>query len=198
VRALVDRYGLVAIWVGAVLEGDVALLVAGMMAHLGLLEMPAVLATGFAGLVTSDAIWFAIGRAYADWLQRSRIYRRAAPIVERLAGRAGPIQIVIARLVYGTRVASMLFWGARGLPVRHFLLLDALGCAVWTVTFVSLGYGLSGSVELLIGRVRKLERYLAAGVALAILIVILLHLRGRRRAEAIRQQRPEGEAAVHS
>ena len=193
-EAFVARYGLVAIFVGAVLEGDVALLVAGMVAHLGMLAMPAVLAIGFAGLLTSDVVWFAIGRAYADRLQRSRVYRRAAPVVTRLAGRAGPLQIVIARVVYGTRVASMVFWGAHGLGVRHFLLLDALGCALWALAFVSLGYGLSGSIELAIGRVKRAERWLAGGVVVAVVLVGLLHLRGRRRARMRREE--GGEVAV--
>jgi membrane protein DedA with SNARE-associated domain len=182
VKAFIAQYGLVAIAVGAVLEGDVTLLVSGMMAHLGILHRPLVLLAGFLGLVTSDVIWFAIGRANAEYLQRSALYRRAAPVVERIAGRAGSVQIVFARVVYGTRVASMLFWGAHGLGVQRFLLLDAIGCALWTVLFVAIGYGLTGSVEIILGRVKHVELWLAGGVVIAIVLIAVVRLTARYRA----------------
>ncbi|MGH7894409.1 MAG: DedA family protein [Candidatus Binatia bacterium] len=178
---LASRFGLPAVFVGACLEGDVVLLVGGVLAHLGLLDVRGVLALGLAGLVVSDLVWFGIGRWHADWLQSTRTYRRAAPIVERLAGRAGSLQIVVARVVYGTRVASMVFWGAHGLGLPRFVVLDVIGCTLWSTGFVALGYFLSDSAARLIGDVQRIEHWLAGALVLSIAVVGAIRLIERRR-----------------
>lgn len=169
---LFARWGLPAVYLGAVVEGDVTLVLAGVIAHLDMMKIEGVGLAGFLGLLTSDAIWFAVGRYGGPRLRNLSWFRTAATTVEHAAGRAGPLQLVVARVVYGTRVASMLFWGARGLSPLHFLALDALGCAWWTAALVTLGYSLSGSAEQIAGRVTAVEHWLLGGVVVAVAMVL--------------------------
>ena len=69
-------------------------------------------------------------------------------------------------------MASMLFWGVRGTPFWRFALIDAAGCALWAAALGGLGYSLSSSAELVIGRVKRAEIWLLAGFAVSLALVL--------------------------
>lgn len=168
---LLARWGLPAVYAGAILEGDITLVVAGVVAHLGMVSLATAGLASFCGLMTSDLVWFLVGRYGGVRLHDWRVYRQAESAVEHAAGRAGPLQIIVARVIYGTRVASMIFWGARGLSWARFVLLDAVGCAWWSAALLLLGYSLSGSAVQIAGRVTAVEHWLLGGVVVAAALV---------------------------
>jgi membrane protein DedA with SNARE-associated domain len=181
VEELVARYGLLAVFALTAIEGDLALVLGGIAAHLGLLDPLAVVVAGSLGGFAGDAVWFAIGHRNADALRRSAAYRRVGPTLERLVARFGPRQILLARPVYGTRVASMLFWGTQRLPPARFAALDLPACTVWAVLLVSLGYFSSRSVASLTGEVRHVEVWLAGAAVVATVVAVALRRLSRRR-----------------
>jgi membrane protein DedA with SNARE-associated domain len=101
--------------------------------------------------------------------------------VERLAQRIGPWQLLTARFIYGTRNASMLFWGLHGLPLARFAMIDALGCLAGAVCFAGLGYLFSGSTQALLGRVHRIEFLLLAGIVVGVIVLVILKRAARRR-----------------
>ncbi|HEU4403552.1 MAG TPA: VTT domain-containing protein [Candidatus Polarisedimenticolia bacterium] len=181
IEALIVRFGLAAVFVGAAIEGDVTLILAGVTAHLGLLDLPAAAGLGALGGFASDLACYGLGRSHAAAIRNSRIYRRAGPTIERVAARLGPRQIPVARFVYGTRVASMLFWGMRGLPLWRFAAFDLPGCVLWAAVFCGLGYMLSGSAAALIGEVKRVEIWLAGALCVSALFLAALRLLARSR-----------------
>jgi membrane protein DedA with SNARE-associated domain len=186
VEELVTRFGLLAVFVLTAIEGDVALILGGVAAHMGLMDAFAAGVAGTLGGFAGDAAWYLVGRRNADALRRSRVYRRVGPTIERLVARFGAWQILLARPVYGTRVASMLFWGTQRLAPARFAALDLPACTLWAVLLVSLGYFSSGSVAALMGRVRRMEEWLALAIVVALSAAILGHLIMRRVARAVR------------
>jgi membrane protein DedA with SNARE-associated domain len=175
----IARYGLFAVFVGAVFEGDVTMILAGVVAHMGLMNPVTAVGAGACGAVLSDGGFYLAGRYSRAAIERSRMYVRARPVLDRLVGRLGAWQIVLARFVYGTRVASMLFWGMRALPWRRFLPLDALACTLWAGALVGLGFSLSASAAVLIGDVKEAELWLLGGLLAATIIVLALRAWGR-------------------
>ena len=116
---LVARFGLLAVFLGTAVEGDLGLILGGVAAHLGL---------------DGPARRRRRGRA-RRLLRRRRLVRdrtaqrRRPPPERRLPPRrpddraprrraSARCQILLARPVYGTRVASMLFWGTQRLVAR--------------------------------------------------------------------------------
>lgn len=172
VEELVSRFGLPAVFVLTAIEGDLGLILGGVAAHLGLMSPPAVIVVGTLGGFAGDAAWFSIGRRTADTVRSSAAYRRVGPTLERLVARFGPRQILLARPVYGTRVASMLFWGSQGLAPTRFAILDVPACAVWAVLLSSLGYYSSRSVAGLLGEVRHVETWLAIAALVAVVVAL--------------------------
>jgi membrane protein DedA with SNARE-associated domain len=173
-ESLLVSYGLVALFLGSAAEGDVTLILAGVVAHLGIFTVPAAIGVGSLGSMVGDLAWYGVGRARGSRFRAGRFYRRFGPTVERLAGRLGPWQLVAARFVYGTKGASMIFWGLHGLPLQRFLLIDAVGCVLGSVVFTGLGYLLSGSAMALLGRARQVELWLLGGLIVGVLVVFII------------------------
>ncbi len=176
------HFGPIAVFVATAVEGDLGLIVGGVAAHLGLMHPLVVGITGALGGFCGDAVWFAIGRRSADAIRRSAAWHRVGPTVERLAARFGPRQILLARPVWGTRVATMLFWGTQRLAPARFAALDLPACTLWAVLLVSLGYYSSVSIEALLGKVRRAEEWLTVAVLVAVVAGVCGHLLLRARA----------------
>jgi membrane protein DedA with SNARE-associated domain len=179
------RYGLLAVFLGAMLEGDVSVILAGVVAHLGFFDLGSAIVVGACGAMVADLACYGIGRVRAATIRDSATYRRVAPLVERLATRTGPWEVALARFIYGTRIASMLFWGMRGLPAVHFVVLDLIGCALWSSVLTTLGFATSGSAALLLGRVKRAEHWLLASLLLAAGAVLAIRWWARRRTAAL-------------
>jgi membrane protein DedA with SNARE-associated domain len=160
VEELVIRFGPLAVFVGAALEGDVALVLGGVVAHLGLIDPATVVVAASFGGLAGDAAWFAVGRRSAEAIRATAAYRRVGPTVERLAARFGDRQLLLARPIWGTRVMSMLFWGSQRLPVHRFLLFDVPAATAWAFLLVSLGWAGSRSAESVLGEVRRVELWM--------------------------------------
>jgi len=185
IHELLARFGLPAVFLGAAVEGDVSMLLAGVAAHFGDLDPASTLLAGALGAFAGDVGWFAAGRLRADAIRENRFYRKAAPYLEPLARRVGVWQIPLARFLYGTRLATLLYWGARGLPAWRFAIIDAFGSLLWAAVIGGLGYVASSSAEAILGRVRKLEiALLGSLVGLAVVFAAGRYIIGRRRRAA--------------
>jgi len=189
------HYGLVAVFVGALLEGDISVILAGVVAHLGFFDLRAAIVVGAGGGMVADVVCYGVGRARTATIRDSKIYRRVGPLVERLAARIGPWELALARFIYGTRIPSMLFWGVHGLPVVRFVALDFVGCVLWSSAFTSLGFIASDSVALLIGKVKRAEHWLLVSVLLVAAAVIAMRWWARRRTSALsaRESKPSSK-----
>ena len=173
-QQLLIRYGLIAVLVGSAIEGDFTLLFAGVVARLGIFAFPLAVAAGALGSLVGDTAWYSLGRFRGPRFREGRFYRRVGPTVERLARQLGPWQLVAARFVYGTKSASMIFWGLHGLSFRRFLLIDCVGCLLGSLVFTTLGYLLSGSAMALLGHVKRVELWLLGGAIVGVLVVMLI------------------------
>lgn len=169
------EYGLLAIFLCAIIENDIVFIMAGVIAHLGIVApLPAFLAC-LAGALAHDSLWFWLGHARSVSIRDSRVYRKLGPVVERLAERFGPWELFLCRFIYGTRNPSLVFWGVQKLPVMRFALIELCAFSVWGTGLAAAGYFLSHSAEAIIGHVKSIERFLLG----ALIVAVLLYLGGR-------------------
>jgi membrane protein DedA with SNARE-associated domain len=180
IQQLIIRHGLLAVLIGSAFEGDFTLILAGVVAHLGFFPFPLAVAVGALGSFVGDCIWYWLGRFRGPRFRAGRFYLRVGPRVQRLADRFGPWQLLLARFVYGTKAASMVFWGLHGLKFRRFGPIDALGCVLGTTVFSGLGYLVSGSATLLLGRVRRVQLWLLGAVLAGAVLILVIHLTAKR------------------
>lgn len=165
-ETFLHRWGAAGIFLVATLDGDVVLLTAGVLAHLGSIGIGTAIAACSTGMWAGDAGWYLLGRAGSKEFRETRFYRKVGPTIERLVGMLGPFEILTARFVYGTRYASMVYWGIQGMPAPRFLGINAAGCLAWSGLLVTLGFFMSHSVTLVLGDIRRLELWFLGTLAL--------------------------------
>lgn len=164
-------HGLLALLLVATVEGDLSIVIGGVLAHLGILPLPGVMLVGAAGNLIGDCVWFAVGRRFRLHIRETRLYQAVGAQIERLARRLGPWQLLAARVVYGTRNMSMVFWGQHELPLIRFLLVDALGCILAAVGFALIGYLVGNGTTALTGEVKRIERFLLIALVAGALVL---------------------------
>jgi membrane protein DedA with SNARE-associated domain len=179
---LIVRYGLAAVFIGSGLEGDLSMVLGGVVAHRGYFAPSVAIAAAALGAFIADCVWYAVGRLNTTRLQNAAFYRKVGPRVEAIVRRIGIWQIVAARFVYGTKNATMLFWGLHGLPFHRFVLIDAIGCVLGSTFFVGLGYLVGDGAEVLLGRVKRFEFLLLGGLLAGIVVLVVIRVLEQRRA----------------
>ena len=180
IEHLVMRFGLRAVFIGSAVEGDFTLILAGVFAHLGYFPFPMAVAAGVLGSYLGDFAWYGLGRIRGPRFRGGRFYQRVGPRIERLARRLGPVELIAARFVYGTKAASMVFWGLHGMSVLRFAIVDAIGCIIGTLVFTGLGYAVSGSATLLLGHVRRVQLWLLGALVVGIVLVVVINWTAKR------------------
>ena len=91
---LIGQYGIYAVFVLVMLEGDITLLIAGVLAHSGFFEPNSflqVLLWGTLGACVSDNAAYFAGRAFCEGVKQFRFYRAAKPRLERLTNKFGAL-----------------------------------------------------------------------------------------------------------
>ena len=172
------KYGLVAVLLASMLEADVIPVLAGVAAHRGYFNPLEAIAVASFGALAGDCIWFYVGRSGV--ISKRKLMQRLTSNAEILFRRVGNWQIPASHIVYGTRVATMTFLGARGSSVGRFVLIDGVSCFALTTLLFSLGFALSASVSMILVDVRRVEIVLLVVVALFALGFHLLQRFGRR------------------
>ena len=177
---LILQYGLAAVFLGAAFEGDLTLILGGVVSHVGYFPFPLAVAAGALGSFLGDLGWYAMGLFRGPRFRAGRLYRQVGHRIEALARRLGTGQLIASRFVYGTKSASMVFWGLHGLPLHRFAVIDGLGCVLGSVVFTGLGYLVSGSATVLLGRVRRIELWLLGALVVGVLLVAVINWTARR------------------
>jgi membrane protein DedA with SNARE-associated domain len=160
---LIEQFGLYAVFVLVVLEGDLTLMLAGVLAHnsfFGDYSFGRVLLWGTLGGVTSDNVAYLAGRVFGKTVRGFRFYRSAKPRLERLTNRFGALSIFLSKYIYGLRWASCTFYGVTRMPFLRFLLLSMASCFMWVFILSGVGYFFSSAVEGLIGDFRHVGKIL--------------------------------------
>lgn len=173
---LIGQYGLYAVLILAMIEGDITLLLAGVLAHsyfFGEYSFGRVLLWGTLGGFASDNAAYLLGRGFRTGVRESRFYRSAKPRIERLTKKFGSLSIFLSKYIYGLRWASCVFYGVGRMPYPRFALASSVSCFVWVAILSGAGYFFSGAVMSLIGDFQRLGRVLLVIVVVGIFGVYL-------------------------
>ncbi|MBB4088172.1 DedA family protein [Sphingomonas carotinifaciens] len=189
IEAIVARWGVAAIGLGAGLEGETAVIAGGLLAHQGLVSLPGAMAAAAAGSFVADQAFFAAGRRFREvrWVRRlreSKVYGRVMGMLER-----HPIGFIFAfRFLYGLRTISPVAIGTSTVPARLFLGVNLAAACLWGATFTAIGYLFGEGLTELLGRWRPRAVHVLAAAALVIVAGAIGWWWRRRQAQG------EGEA----
>lgn len=175
------HYGLLAIFLCATLESDASFIFTGVAIHIGAVPAIPAVVLMLAGALVHDTAWFVTGRRSSRFIRESKMYRKIDPSVERFANRFGMWQLFLCRFVWGTRNASLLYWGVQHLAWPRYFLIQLASLSLWGALLATLGYLLSNQAEALVGEIKSAEKWLL----IALVVSTGLFLIGRNVARRV-------------
>jgi len=172
--------------VGFFLPGDSLLVVAGLVARAGRLNVAVLLSTLFVAAVVGDAVGYYSGLKLGPRLfarKKSLLFRpshlqKAHEFYEKYGGKT----IIIARFVPIVRTFAPIVAGAAQMPYRRFVLYNVVGGFAWVFSMILAGYFLGTVVENALGIKLEdhIEKVVIVVVALSLLPPVFEYLKARR------------------
>ena len=166
-------------FIGLIAPGETALLLGGLVAGQGQVDVLTMIAVVWACAVAGDLTSFFLGRR----LGRAFMVKHGAKVqitearleqVERFFDRHGGKAILIGRFVGLVRAVAPFMAGSSGMPLRRFVPYDVIGAGLWGSTFVVLGYVFWQSFSQLVDYAKKGALALGAVIVLVVAIVWLV------------------------
>ena len=196
--------------VGFFLPGDSLLVVCGLFAAAGKMNLWLLLVLLFVAAVVGDAVGYYSGKKVGPAIfsrPKSRFFnpdhlRKAHAFYEKHGGKT----IIIARFVPIVRTFAPIVAGAADMSYRQFAIFNIVGGFAWVTSMLFAGYFLGGLVEQAVRSIFGIEGFLLEDhidkvvivvVFLSILPIIFEYIKARRekKAEAIAEAM-KGETEV--
>ncbi|MBS3647018.1 DedA family protein [Pseudaminobacter sp. 19-2017] len=180
-HAFIERFGLVAVFIGCLAEGESAAIFGGFFAHQGVFDPRTTALVAFCGAWLGDTVLFLLGRRFADnrWVRAVKA-KPGFSKAEELIQRHPDLYILGNRYVYGLRAVGGVAAGLSKVSIMRFVVLNAISAAVWAVLFVCLGYFLGLGAEHLLGKALFKHERLISGIVLTIAIALATYLLSRK------------------
>jgi membrane protein DedA with SNARE-associated domain len=190
VSQFLSQYGYFAIFgllmlgiVGPLIPDDTILVLSGIAAHEGRLELATTIMVAFAGSVCGITMSYTVGRTGAIFaLRRIPILDRSIgnhlPRVEHWFEKYGKWTLFFGYFIAGVRHFTAVAAGMSKLRLRTFALYAYPGGLIWVISFVAIGYYLGEGWRVVAHRLNWSATAIAAG---AIVVAALVWWVRRRR-----------------
>ena len=134
-----------AAFVGLLVPGETVVIVGGVIAGQGEIDLLPLIGIVWASCVLGDSVSFFIGHKLGRGFvlkhgARFKIDERRLEKVEAFFDRRGGMTILIGRFVGLVRALAPFVAGSSGFPYRRFLPFSVIGCGLWVSLFSVLGY----------------------------------------------------------
>jgi undecaprenyl-diphosphatase len=177
-----------AAFLGFLVPGETIVILGGVLASTGVLDLPQTLAIVASGAIIGDNVGYYLGRRLGrPFLERHpKLFGDGEGIVARvdaLFAQHGGKAVLIGRFVGFLRALAPFVAGASRMPYRTFAVYNAIGATAWGIAFVLLGYFLGESWTLA-------EKWLGrAGLLLGSLAIIAIFFYFRQQRRRKRRRR---------
>src|SRR3989344_1549722 len=170
---LIMIYGYPFIFLGSMFEGEVVLVLGGLVAYAGILKLHFVLLLAFLGALVGDFSWFIIGRTKGPavfkrfpWLEK--VSRKPQAMIHKNP----KVVSFLMRFMYGFRNVVPLSLGMSGIKTSTFIFYNSLGAIVWVLAIGLAGYFFGDIMEVFIGKLRHNEFRI---IIIAVVAFSLIH-----------------------
>jgi membrane protein DedA with SNARE-associated domain len=189
IHTFIEQYGLIAVFLACVAEGETAAILAGFFAHQGVFVPWQAFVAVFLGAFGGDATFFLCGRRFADrpFVQRLRSrpgFDRAFDLMQRYPA----LYVVGNRYVYGFRLVGGVAAGMSTIAAPKFVVLNAVSALVWTTLFGGIGYIFGLGAEQILGETLHKHHRLLLGLGIGLVVGVAgwytAHRLSRRAAKA--------------
>lgn len=181
IQRWIAEYGYLTILIWTFIEGETVVIVAGVIAKLGHLELPLVMLSAFVGSLCGDQFYFFIGRKQGrKLLDRHPKWAGRVGWINRHLERHRDFLVLTFRFYYGVRNITPFVIGASDISTLRFIVLNTIGAAVWAVSFAGAGYLFGEAMESFLGRMHDAQLWILGSIiGIAVLAWVIMRLRRR-------------------
>ncbi len=136
-----SSYGLVAVFVGMLIEGELLLISAIILSKMGHFHLSGVLFTAYLGVMVHDWFFFLLGRS-----QEALLFQKRPVLKQKVLQFLTPIEkhptlfFLFYRFLIGFRMIILSSFGIKGIAIQQFLGISVLANFLWVGTYGFLGY----------------------------------------------------------
>lgn len=170
---LIKEYGYPILFVWSMMEGELGLVMAGLLSHTG--DMNIFLAIFIAGVggFLGDQFWFYIGRYNKKYtLNYFRSHRRKVALAHLLLKKHGWPIIFIQRYLYGLRSIIPMAIGTTKYDKQKFAIINLISAFIWAALTITLTYYLG---EPILHGLQYIKAHWYIAVPIAISIVVMTY-----------------------
>ncbi len=162
-----------AMFIGFVIPGETAAVLAGVGAGLGHLPLAVAIVVVVIAAIVGDSVGYEVGRAWlGPALDRLRFldkHRVRIGHAQDFLRRRGGAAVFLGRFTAFFRAMMPALAGASQMPYPRFLVWNAAGGVVWGAGFVSLGYVAGESYH-------RIEKIAGRGLAIGLAVIVVTAL----------------------
>jgi membrane protein DedA with SNARE-associated domain len=186
---IISTFGYPAVLIGALLEGETVLILAGFFAFMGYMQLPWVILTAFVGTYGGDQLFYFTGKLKGRGIISNRpAWKLRAEKVLTMVTRHQILMILGFRFIWGIRAITPFLFGAIGVKTVDFLLWNTIGAVVWSIAITLLGYYFGSSLQLILGEIKKYEFWIFIGAILISSGIMLIRLSRQLRQAKVADQ----------
>ena len=169
-----------ALMVGFFIPGETAVVIGGVLAGLGRVNLAVMIAVVVVCAIVGDSVGFEVGKSAGPWLTTHRplkgnsAVRYTLGLLEKYGGPA----VFLGRYIAFARAVIPGLAGMSGLRYRTFLFWNVLGGITWGVGYTLLGYVVGLSFQRILAQIGL---WSVAVVAVLVAGVVVFEVRRRRR-----------------
>jgi undecaprenyl-diphosphatase len=186
-----------AAFLGLVVPGETAIIVAGVVAGQGQIDIIALIALVWAASVAGDLTGYVLGKR----LGRPFLLRHGPRVgvseervrqVDHFFERHGGKAVFVGRFVGLVRALSPFLAGSSGMPLRRFIPYDVLGAGIQNTALCLVGYVFWHSLDRVLAIAK--QGALALAVTISVLVALVVAVRWLR----VRENRARIDAWLHA
>jgi membrane protein DedA with SNARE-associated domain len=191
--ALFQEYGLPFVFgavfleqIGPPIPSGPLLIVAGALANDGRVSLPSIAGVAWLACMLGDVALYVIGRRYGREAMNALCRFSMSPNsrmhkTDTRFERWGPALLIVAEFIPGARTLAPSVAGAERLSPALFLFYSALGAALWTALYLSIGLVFHTQIDRVLAFLERSGKIAIVAIAAAIAAYLIVKWWRRRR-----------------
>lgn len=144
---LIKEYGYIVLFLWSILEGEMGLIMGGLLSHTGDMWFPLAIFVAGLGGFAGDQIYFYIGRYNKKYIYKKlRKQRRKFAIAHILLKKHGWPIIFFQRYMYGLRTVIPMSIGITRYDSRKFAIINLFSAWIWAAITITPAYILGDEI----------------------------------------------------
>jgi len=172
----IARLGYLGVLMGTFVEGETTILLAGIFAKFGYLQLKEVILFAFLGTFLGDCCFFFLGKFFGkSVIERYEFLRVRVVVANRIITQYGHLILFIMRFLAGFRSIILLLLGCANFNSSRFLMIDLVLSLIWSIGISVIGFMFANVVYIFVTDIQGYETIVIPVVAIPAIAAILLY-----------------------